>query len=210
MEGVFLHAARIVRFGPPGWRDQHLDSARDGGAQPDTGHWTRQPLLRRARTIRVSSKELDDIDRGILHQLQENARDATIETMGERIGVSASTVRNRINEMEAAGIIEGYHPQINYAKAGFDLHSLYICKGPTEERARLAREILDISGVVEVHELLDSQQNLVIEAVARDADHLAATHDALVARGLTVRETLHVRNNYVQPFDHFGTAVPDD
>lgn len=153
---------------------------------------------------------MDDVDRGILHMLQENARSATIETMGERVGVSASTVRNRINDMEDTGVIEGYHPQINYANAGFDLHSLYICYVPTDEREQTARDVLEVSGVVEVHELLDSQQNVVVEAVARDADHLAETHDALVDLGMTIKNTLHIRNNYVQPFDHFGASIPEE
>jgi len=40
------------------------------------------------------------------HLLQQDARDATIETMGELVGVSASTVRNRIEAMDSAGVIE--------------------------------------------------------------------------------------------------------
>lgn len=158
----------------------------------------------------MSSQNLDDVDRGILHMLQENARSATIETMGEHVDVSASTVRNRLNDMEEAGVIEGYYPQINYGYAGFDLHTLYICKAPTADRERIARDVLEVSGVVEVHELLDSRQNLVIEAVARDADHLAETHDALVDLGLTIHNTLHIRTNHVQPFDHFGASVPEE
>ena len=118
----------------------------------------------------MNAYELDDIDRGILHALQENARDITIETMGERVGVSASTVRNRINDMEDAGVIEGYHPKINYQKAGYDLHLQYLCCAPTAERGELAREVLEISGVVEVNEVLDSDQNVFVEAVARDPD----------------------------------------
>lgn len=154
--------------------------------------------------------ELDEVDRGILHLLQEDARDATIETMGERVGVSASTVRNRIEAMESAGVIEGYHPQIDYAAAGFDLHVLYLAHAPPEEREALVEAVLDVSGVVEVHELLDSQTNIVVRAVARDPDHLAATHDALVELGFTIDDTLHVRRDVVQPFDHFGESAADE
>lgn len=158
----------------------------------------------------MTTYDLDEVDQGILHLLQQNARDATIETMGEKVGVSASTVRNRINEMEAAGIIDGYVPTVNYANAGFDLHTLYICKAPVEKRERIVSEALEISGTVGVHELLDSDQNVVIEAVARDADHLAETHDSLVELGLSIRNTLHIRNTHVQPFDHFGTNVAEE
>lgn len=153
--------------------------------------------------------ELDDIDRGILGMLQGNARDATIEAMGERVGVSASTVRNRINDMEDAGVIEGYHPQVNYAKGGFDLHVLYLCHAPTTDRSRITRDILDVDGTLEVFELLDSSRNVVVEAAAQDADHLAETHDSIVELGVTIRDTLHVRTAYTQPFDHFGTVAEE-
>ena len=158
----------------------------------------------------MKSYELDDIDRGILHALQENARDVTIETMGERVGVSASTVRNRINDMEEAGIIEGYYPQINYEKADYDLHLLYLCRAPTKKRGQLARDVLDIDGVVGVDEVLDSEQNVFVEAVATNPDLMATTHDSLIEMGLDVRSVEYVRHTYLQPFDHFGADVTDE
>lgn len=158
----------------------------------------------------VEQYELDDVDRGILHALQRDARDATIEEMGEAVGVSASTVRNRIDEMEAAGIIEGYSPHVDYARAGFDLHVLYLCKTDVDERPDVAETVLEVDGVVSVHELLDSRQNVVVEAVATDPEHLTEIHDTVIATGLQIRETEFVRNAYAQPFDHFGTAAATD
>lgn len=158
----------------------------------------------------VEQYELDDVDRGILHALQENARDATIEGMGASVGVSASTVRNRINDMEEAGIIEGYSPHVNYAKAGYDLHVLYLCKSDVDDRGRVSRSVLEVDGVVNVHELLDSRQNVVIEAVASDPEHMTEIHDSVIRAGLEIRETEYVRNAYAQPWNHFGTEVTDD
>jgi DNA-binding Lrp family transcriptional regulator len=40
--------------------------------------------------------------------------------------VSASTVRNRIDRLEEAGVIEGYYPKINYERANFPLHVLLL------------------------------------------------------------------------------------
>ncbi|PSP75830.1 transcriptional regulator [Halobacteriales archaeon QS_1_68_20] len=154
--------------------------------------------------------ELDDVDRGILHALQQDARNATIEEMADRVGVSPSTVRDRIGDMEDAGVIEGYHPQVNYGAAGFDLHVLYLCRAPTGDRGDLAERVLDISGVVEILEVLDSEQNVFVEAVETDSDHMAATHDALVDAGLDVIQTEHVRRTFRQPFDHFGADVTDE
>jgi DNA-binding Lrp family transcriptional regulator len=158
----------------------------------------------------VEQYDLDDVDRGILHDLQENARDATIEAMGESVGVSASTVRNRIDDMEAAGIIDGYSPHVDYARAGFDLHFRHRCRADVDHREAVAKSALDVDGVVAVQELLDSRQNVIVEAVATDPEHMTLIHDSIMQSGLEIRETEYVRNAYRQPFDHFGSDVTDD
>jgi predicted ArsR family transcriptional regulator len=56
------------------------------------------------------ARDLDDADRGILHALQENAREATAVEMAEAVDVSASTVRNRIDRLESTGVVRGYTP----------------------------------------------------------------------------------------------------
>lgn len=77
--------------------------------------------------------------------------------MEEAVDVSASTVRTRIDDMEAAGIIEGCSPHVDYAKVGSDLHVLAPRRADTDERERPARAVLDIDGV-DVHERLDSHR----------------------------------------------------
>lgn len=42
--------------------------------------------------------------------------------------MAASTVRHRIGKMQDAGIIRGFHPEIDYDKAGFSLHYLFMCQ----------------------------------------------------------------------------------
>ncbi|WP_407067145.1 Lrp/AsnC family transcriptional regulator [Haloterrigena salinisoli] len=62
----------------------------------------------------MGSSELDDRNRQILHLLQQNARSISTENIGRQIGIAALTVRNRLKKMEGAGIIRGYHPEIDY------------------------------------------------------------------------------------------------
>jgi len=52
--------------------------------------------------------QLDNVDRGILHELQVDARNRTAQEIADKVDVSASTVRNRIEALEANGVIEGY------------------------------------------------------------------------------------------------------
>jgi DNA-binding Lrp family transcriptional regulator len=112
--------------------------------------------------------------------------------------------------LEAVGIIEGYSPHVDYARAGFDLQVLYLCKTDVDEREAVAEAVLDVDGVVSVHELLDNRRNVVVKAVATDPEHLTEIHDTVIGTGLEIRETEYVRNATTQPFDHFGADVDGD
>ena len=58
---------------------------------------------------------LDEINYKILDELIDNARIPKME-IGKRISIALVSVRDRIDEMEAAGIIEGYTAVINWNK----------------------------------------------------------------------------------------------
>lgn len=151
--------------------------------------------------------DLDDVDRGILYALQENARDATAAEMGDNVGVSASTVLNRIERLEATGVIRGYHPDINYEQAGFQLHVFIACRAPPAKRAELAQQALDLSGVVRVRELMTGAGNIHIEAIAVDSDGADELIEGIDTLGLELVSSDIVIADYAQPFDHFGQEV---
>ncbi|QSW98919.1 Lrp/AsnC family transcriptional regulator [Haloterrigena alkaliphila] len=130
--------------------------------------------------------------------------------IGEQIGVAASTVRNRINKMEDAGIIRGYHPEIDYDEAGYPLHYLFMCYASTDERTDLVEHVLEtVPGVVRINELFDAEINVVVEVIAADAETLDATNEQLKACGLEVKRGEIYKTTHVQPYDHFGTDLEE-
>lgn len=153
---------------------------------------------------------LDDVDLGILHLLQENARQATAADMGEQVGVSASTVRNRIEHLESAGVVRGYHPEIDYEAAGFDLHLFVVGRVPASERSEVARDALELPGVINVRELTTGTNNLHVEVVAVDSDAVDATLAGLEDLDVEIESTQIVKELHVQPFDHFGADIIND
>jgi Lrp/AsnC family transcriptional regulator, leucine-responsive regulatory protein len=62
-------------------------------------------------------KLLDRIGRKILAALQENAR-MPLSRVGERVGLSAPAVAERVKKLEEAGVITGYHASIDPAVMG--------------------------------------------------------------------------------------------
>ena len=154
--------------------------------------------------------ELDEVDEGILYLLQQDARHLTTTEMAERVGVSASTVRNRIERLESEGVVRGYRPVIDYDEAGYQLHVLFICRAESAERDRFASEACTISGVVQTQEVLNGSDNLQVEAVGTDTDDIARISDGLSAIGLDVVNSKILKSTRVQPFDHFGEGIEGD
>lgn len=60
---------------------------------------------------------MDAIDRKILKVLQQDAR-ASLQQVGQAVGLSASPCWERIRKMELAGVIEGYTVRLNAQALG--------------------------------------------------------------------------------------------
>lgn len=148
---------------------------------------------------------LDEVDRAILQLLQRNARHQTAIEIGEAVGVSDGTVRNRIESLEQREIIEGYVPVIDYENAGYQLEVQFHCSARIVNREAYAEEALQIEGVVEVLELMTGTSNVEITAVAPRKDDLTRIAREIDELGLEVEEEKLVRRKYIRPFNHFGT-----
>ncbi|WP_224268677.1 Lrp/AsnC family transcriptional regulator [Haloprofundus salinisoli] len=154
--------------------------------------------------------ELDNIDRGILHELQLDARNQTAQAIADKVDVSASTVRNRIETLEDEGIIEGYHPKIDYESANLPLQIMFVCSAPPTERSEMVELILDVRGVVDVRETLTGHRNLYVEAVGTGTSDTVRITDALHEIGLSIESSEILRQRRVQPFNHFFYTDPYD
>lgn len=153
---------------------------------------------------------LDEVDRGILYSLQRDARHTTIADIAEEVEVSASTVRNRIEDMETTGVIEGYYPKINYERANFPLRVLFVCTATADEREELAKRALESHGVVDVRELLTSKRNIYIEVVAVDTRDLTEITNHLTSKGFEILSSEIVTNHYTRPWAEFEFETDEE
>ena len=144
---------------------------------------------------------LDDLDRRILHALQRDARHTSATEIADEAGVAPSTVRKRIARLEERGIVRGYHVDVDYQRAGYQLHTLITCTASIDEREQLVRDALDVRGVVSVREVMTGDDNVRVSAIGSDHDDLNRIAQELSHLGLEVTDENLVRNEHVRPFD---------
>ena len=154
----------------------------------------------------MADEDIDDVDKAILYALQADARNSSSGDIAERTGTSDSTVRKRIQQLEADGIIKGYSAEVDYQQSGFPLRMLLFCTAEIPERGDLIPEILAIDGVVSVQELVTGEQNLLVTAVGESDDDITPVAQQLLDMGLTVADEVLVRSHETTPFGGFDAS----
>ena len=158
----------------------------------------------------MAEEAIDDVDRAILYALQEDARNMSSGDIAERTGTSDSTVRKRIQRLEASGVIKGYSADVDYQQSGYPLRMLLYCTASIPDRGELVPEILAIDGVVSVQELVTGEQNLLVTAVGESDSDITPVAQQLLDMGLTVADEVLVRSHETTPFGKFDAGNDEE
>lgn len=153
------------------------------------------------------SLRLDEIDRHIVHALMADARNTTATEIADGLNVSAGTVRNRIDRLEEAGVIQGYTATIDFERAGGRLTSLYMCTVPAAERERLALAAQSIPGVINVRILMAGRRDLQVVAVGEDTEDLRKIARSLSELDIRIEDEELLQTEIRSPYAPFA---PDD
>lgn len=154
--------------------------------------------------------DLDPVDQGILYLLQQDARNNTTSGIGEKVGVSSTTVGNRISKLEEKGIVTGYQPTIDYEKAGLDHHLVITATAPVGDRAQLAEKALEVHGVVSVREMLTHHENLELELATSTRQEIEETLNELAELGLDLIRNELLKRELHKPANNFGKEVAEE
>jgi len=114
--------------------------------------------------------ELDETDRAILEALQEDARTPFSE-IARRIDMSSATVHDRVNRMEDAGVIEGYHAKVDPKALDYGISSMVGLQVEQGQEQETLERLEEIPGVQEVH-LTTGSWDVLMRVYAEDADEL--------------------------------------
>src|SRR4051794_30988144 len=84
------------------------------------GMIARTPGKQRPNAIRTNDFALDETDRRIVAEIQDDAR-LTMAELGRRVGLSAPAVTERLGRLEQRGVIRGYHADVDPRALGLSL-----------------------------------------------------------------------------------------
>jgi DNA-binding Lrp family transcriptional regulator len=143
--------------------------------------------------------KLDDVDRQILHDLQNDGRMTNVE-LARRAGVSAPPCLRRVRVLEEARIIRGYHADIDPLALGFGVtvFASVSLKSQADADLRAFQDLLQSWPMVRECHMLTGETDFLLKVVAHDWDSYekfltsqltAAPNVATVKSALTIRTT---------------------
>ena len=126
---------------------------------------------------------IDEIDRKVLRELQQDARVSYAE-LGRRVGLTTPAVIERVRKLEDAGVITGYRAEVDPAKVGL----------PITAFVRMSITGVDYSHIIEVaeqsNEVLECHRgtggdSFIIKVAVSSVEHLQQIIDKLTPYGIT-------------------------
>jgi Lrp/AsnC family transcriptional regulator, leucine-responsive regulatory protein len=116
---------------------------------------------------------LDDIDRRILGLLQVDCK-TPLAKIGEKVGLSAPSVVERVRKLEGDGFITGYHAKLDARKLGVDVTAFIgVSIRDAEGIATFEKQLEVLQDVLECHHVTGGY-TLLLKIKTRNTQSLEA------------------------------------
>jgi len=143
----------------------------------------------------MPNTQFDDFDRRILAELQKDGRVSNAD-LADRIGLSPTPCLRRVKALEKAGIIQGYHAELEREAIGLGLTVMVgvrIAVHREEQTSAIQEAFRQLPEVVACH-LVSGETDYLLEVVVED---LRSYERFLVGKLLKFSEIKDVRSSFV-------------
>ena len=147
--------------------------------------WNSRIILRMSHLISVLLKysmSVDDTDRKILAELQENGR-LTVTELADRVRLTPAPCHRRLRELERTGVITGYRAVLNPAAVGLGFETLVSVTLDRGDADTVAAFEAALAAVPQIRhaERLFGDPDYLMRVVATDLNDYAALRDQKLA-----------------------------
>jgi Lrp/AsnC family leucine-responsive transcriptional regulator len=149
-----------------------------------------RPSKKRRSRLEPSDREL--LDATNLRIVEELAADARITTaeLGRRVSLSAPAVADRVQRLERAGVITGYHARVDPKALGYALAVVVRVAPATRQLQRIPELARDTPEVVECHRIT-GEDCFFLKLHLRSIDDLEEILDRFTPFGRTTTSIVH-------------------
>ena len=140
-------------------------------------------LIEAKMPARLSDQPLDSVNRQLIAALQLDAR-LSLAELGRRVGLTAPAVAERLARLEEAGVIRGYHADVDPRALGLELSVVLRIRPAARMIAKVAQLACATPEVTECHRVT-GEDCFVMRLHVRDVLHLEELIDRFVLYGQT-------------------------
>jgi len=112
---------------------------------------------------------LDQIDRHLLAELQDDGRMTNVD-LAAKVGLTAPPCLRRVRALEEAGVIKGYHADLDASKLGFAItvFAMVSLKSQAEEALRGFEDHMKRLPEVRECHMLNGEIDFILKIVSKD------------------------------------------
>jgi Lrp/AsnC family leucine-responsive transcriptional regulator len=151
---------------------------------------SRMPGKARTRdAVAYEASLLDPVNLRLLKELQADGRLGMAE-LGRRIGMSAPAVAERVQRLERAGVISGYHAEVDPRPLGFPIAAIVRIRPAPGQLQRIPEVARETPAVAECYRITGEDCYLV-KLYLRSIDELEEIIDRFTPFGQTTTSIVH-------------------
>ncbi|MGH3036426.1 MAG: Lrp/AsnC family transcriptional regulator [Gaiellaceae bacterium] len=132
---------------------------------------------------------LDATNLRILEELQADAR-LTMAELGRRVSLSPPAVAERVQRLERAGVITGYHAAVDPKAVGYPIAAVVRVRPASRQLHKIPEAARDVPEVVECYRIT-GEDCFFVKLHLRSMDDLEAILDRFVQFGQTTTSIVH-------------------
>src|SRR3954464_1506651 len=126
---------------------------------------------------------IDPVNARLLAELQADARTSLAE-LGRRVGLSAPAVAERLQRLEAAGVIRGYRADVDPRALGYELSAVLRIRPAPGQLPKVAELARKTPQIVECHRVT-GEDCFYMELHVRSIEELEELIDGFLVYGTT-------------------------